>query len=140
MNLAGRLDGLGAVLSLACSLHCLATPALFALVPSLMIALHSFNAPLRDWAIVLMRLQAYEATFMVATAGLALISASIGWRRHRCWRPFVWIAAGLVAFCASWIVAMSVIAHGVLAALGGLSLVAAHLANRRRLGQACGSP
>lgn len=132
MGRTGRLDWFGVALSLACSIHCLLAPVLFAVIPSMVIALHSFNAPLRGWAIGLIRLQAYETAFVAIAISLALVSSALGWRRHRCVRPLAWIAAATIAFSVSWSpAATSLAAHGVLAAVGGLMLVMAHLANGR---------
>jgi hypothetical protein len=126
------LDRLGVVLSLACSIHCVIVPVLFAFVPSLVVALHSFHSPLRRWSIGLITLQAYEVPFVLAAVGLAVVSAGIGWRRHRHLQPLVWIAAAAVSFLLGWShLATSSAAHGALAALGGAMLAAAHLSNLR---------
>jgi hypothetical protein len=126
------LDRLGVALSLACSIHCAVAPALFAFVPSLVVALHSFHSPLRRWSIGLITLQAYEMPFVLAAVGLAVVSAGIGWRRHRHLQPLAWIAAAAVSFLLSWSdVATSSLVHGALAAVGGAMLAAAHLSNLR---------
>lgn len=93
-----RVDHLGIGLSLVCALHCLAIPVLFAVLPSLHLALHSFQSPMRGWAIALLRLQTYDRTLVVLALAVAVLALGLGWLRHRRAAVLVWLPLAAVAF------------------------------------------
>lgn len=131
---AAYLDRLGIALSSICAVHCLAIPAMFALLPSLTLALHSFDAPARPLALWLLRLQAYDAVLVGVSLLVASLSFGIGWRRHRCWRPFGWWLAAAVAFTVGlYIGRLPYGIHGIALASGGILLVVGHAGNLRLL-------
>ena len=127
-----RLDHWGVALSSLCAIHCLAIPALFALLPSLMLALHSFDAPMRPWALFLLRLQHYDGVLVTTALFLALCSFGVSWRHHRCWRPFLWLFTAAVVFSFG-LYASRLFAefHAVVFIVGGILLVIGHACNLR---------
>lgn len=126
------IDRLGMALALTCAAHCLLVPALFALLPGLLLALHSFQEPLRPLAIGLLRLQALEAWLAGAAIGWAALALGLGWWRHRQRLPLVLGLSGtaflLLALArllpGRWL-------HAAVLAVGGVLLAAAHWRNLR---------
>ena len=129
-----HLDRWGIALSSLCAIHCLAIPAAFALLPSLTVALHSFEAPSRRLALWLLRLQAYDAALVGVALLVAWLSFGTGWRRHRCWRPFGWWLAAALAFAVGLCFgSLPYGGHGLALASGGILLVIGHVRNLRLL-------
>jgi hypothetical protein len=125
-------DRWGMGLSLLCVAHCLAAPILFALLPALGLALHSFRDPLRPVSIALLRLEGWHATLVLATLAFAATSLALGWRRHRRWLPLAWLAAALVAFALGLAARpMSGWLHALALSVGGVLTIRAHGLNRR---------
>lgn len=126
------LDRVGMLLAVGCALHCLLVPLMFALLPGLVLALHSFQDPLRPLAIGLLRLQALELWLVVVALAWAGVALAVGWRRHRRLAP-----GGLALLGAgSFLLALSRLLpgrwlHAGLLALGGVLLALAHWCNLR---------
>jgi hypothetical protein len=134
MNRWLDLDRLGMGLSLACALHCLAAPMLFALLPALGLALHSFQDPMRPVSIALLRLEGWHLHVVLATIAFAGVVLLRGWRRHRRRLPLALLAAALVAFAIGLDpgrAAVSGWVHALALACGGILTALAHAANRR---------
>jgi hypothetical protein len=125
-------DRWGVGLSLVCAGHCLAAPILFALLPALGVALHSFRDPWRPVSMALLRLEGWHAALVFATVALAAAALVLGWRRHRRRLPLAVLAAASLAFAfglapgssAGWL-------HALALAIGGLMTAGAHELNRR---------
>lgn len=129
-----RVDNAGAVLAGLCAVHCLAVPLLFALLPSLTVALHSFRAPNRGLAMALLQVTRWEWLVVTVASLVALASTLAGVVRHRNWLPPACAAIGglLLAGALLWPGAVASPAwHAGLAVTGGALLAAAHLLNRR---------
>lgn len=126
------IDRFGMALGLACAAHCLLVPVLFALLPGLLLALHSFKDPLRPLAIGLLHLQALEVWLAAAAIGWAALALVLGWWRHRRRQPLVLGLAGTACL----LLALSRLLpgrwlHAAVLAGGGLLLAAAHWRNLR---------
>lgn len=127
-----QIDRWGIGLSLACAVHCLAIPFLFGLLPSLALALHSFEAPMRPLALWLWRAQGYDRWLVLGAIVLASASLIAGWRRHRRALPLLWLVAGSAGFAFGlasprhW---SSL--HGPALAAGGICVAVAHWLNLR---------
>lgn len=125
-------DRWGIGLSLLCAVHCLAAPLLFALVPALGLALHSFRDPARPLAIALLRMESWHAVVVLATWAFAAVVLVLGWRRHRRRLPLAGLGMAAIAFAiglaslpvAGWLHALALTAGGLLTAL-------AHWLNRK---------
>ena len=91
-------DRWGMGLSLLCAGHCLAAPVLFAALPALGLALHSFRDPIRPVSLALLRLEGWHVAVVLVTVAFATVTLVLGWRRHRRRLPLAWLAAALVAF------------------------------------------
>lgn len=135
----GRLDRLGAALSLGCALHCLAWPIAFSVLPGLSSALRSFQHPWHDWAILALRLGAMEPWFITVAVLLALASTARGWQRHGRASPFGIAIMGAAVLPGGMLSGNHAVLHILLAAGGGLLLAAAHWSNLRYLKQAAGT-
>lgn len=128
-------DRWGMGLSLLCAVHCLAAPVLFATVPALGLALHSFRDPVRPMSIVLLRMEGWHTPVVLVTAVFAIAIVLVGWRRHRRWLPMAWLAPGLAAFGiglaappgVGWL-------HALALSVGGVLTAIAHELNRRSRG------
>ncbi|MBX3724449.1 MAG: MerC family mercury resistance protein [Xanthomonadales bacterium] len=135
------LDRVGMLLALGCALHCLMVPVMFALLPGLVLALHSFQDPLRPLAIGLLRLQALEGWLVAVALAWAAAALVLGWRRHRRLLP-----GGLALLGAgSFLLALSRLfpgrwLHAGLLALGGVLLALAHWSNLRAFDRRPGRP
>lgn len=130
-------DHWGIGLSLLCAVHCLAAPLLFATLPALGLALHSFRDPVRPVSLALLRLEGWHVAAVLATVAFATVTLMLGWRRHRRRLPLAWLAGALFAFAVGlalpsgpgW-------QHGVALAVGGILTAVAHAVNRRAVRQA----
>jgi hypothetical protein len=125
-------DRWGVGLSLLCAGHCLAAPVLFALLPALGLALHSFRDPLRPVSMALLRLEGWHAALVGATVAFAATALVLGWRRHRRGLPLAVLATAALAFAfglasgpmAGW-------RHALALSVGGVMTAGAHELNRR---------
>lgn len=115
----GGWDLAGVVLSGICLLHCTLLPLLLALLPVVGAHYHGDE-----------RLHMLVTVLVVPVAVLAL---ALGFRRHgQAWIPALG-ALGLVLILAAPVYheTLGELLEGAVTAVGGLGLVAAHLANRR---------
>jgi hypothetical protein len=112
------LDRYGVLLSLLCLAHCLALPALFALLPAAASLL-----PSNFW------IHAILFGLALPVSGWALW---LGYRRHGRLGPLGVGTVGLVLIFAG-LVAPDVIREVALTVSGGLLVVSAHAFNRRRV-------
>lgn len=124
-----RLDHLGIGLSLACAVQCLAVPVLFSLLPSLHLALHSFNAPMRGWAIALLRIQTYDRWLVAIALAVAVLSLASSWRRHRSMVPLTWMLAAAFAFAIGLLLSRHAAGHLPALISGSILLIIAHVWN-----------
>ena len=108
------VDNVGACLSFACALHCMAMPLLVTILPLLGLGF-----------------LASERAELIIIGAVALALGSIVWgvRHHRSWRAFL-ILVVAVAFIATARTATEGIFEVVLHSTGGILLAAAHLLNR----------
>ncbi|MCP5473848.1 MAG: MerC domain-containing protein [Lysobacterales bacterium] len=132
------LDGLGAGVSLACAVHCAAIPLIFGLIPSMQLALQSWDSEWQTLARWLLWTHDAERVFV----SLVLVFASTvlirGYLKHRQSAPLLIgaiAALGLIggAF-GHWHSAD--LLHVALQVGGGLALAAAHIVNLRCLRRA----
>lgn len=127
-------DRIGVALSSLCAIHCLIGPVAFALVSSLSLALHSFNAPDRSLAIFLLHMQRFDRPLAATALALAIVSATVGWRKHRRPWAFAWIALGAASLTYGLMrPGGSAIPHVAALVIGGMSLAIAHATNLRLL-------
>ena len=119
-SLIARLaDRFGATASFLCAVHCAALPLVIAALPALGL---SFLANHR-----------FERGFIAFASVLALTTLVVGFRRHRQFRAFWFLAPGILFLCAGIIVdfEQSATAHAVLVAIGGTLVAISHLTNLR---------
>ena len=110
------VDNVGACLSFACAIHCMATPLLIIALP--LIGLGFLLG------------ESVELVMIAAAVGLAVGSLTWGYRHHRKWRIFLLLGGAFVCiFIARFQVPEQY--HGVFMGGGGLLLMAGHLLNRR---------
>ena len=115
------VDNVGACVSFACALHCMATPLLIIALP--LIGLGFFVS------------ESAELVLIVAAVGLAVGSLTWGYRHHRKWRIFLLLGGAFVCiFIARFRVPEQY--ESIFTACGGILLMAGHLLNRR-LCRAC---
>jgi hypothetical protein len=124
------VDRLSSLTATICALHCALVPVLFALVPALRLALHSFNADYRDLAIWLLWSMRFERTLIVVVSVLTVLTLVL----HRA-GPKAWLlrttGIALMLSAAFLLPAQSAIEHAALLALGSALLwVPAHRAHR----------
>lgn len=127
------LDLLGALLSIGCAAHCMALPLILAFLPSAMLALRSFQHPAHGFMTLLLTLSRWEWVFAVTASTFAMLSVSLAARRHHDRSVLTLAALGALLLVASSSVPAlreALFWHGMLAALGGSLLAAAHLRNR----------
>ncbi len=128
-------DGLGAGVSLACAVHCAALPLVFSLLPSLQLALTSWDPQWQGLAQWL--LWTHEAERLVVSTVLlfAAVVLTRGFLAHRSRWPL------MVAACAAAMMAPGASGHWHsddlwhvgMQGLGGLGIAAAHVLNWRSL-------
>lgn len=128
-------DGLGAGVSLACAVHCAALPLVFSLLPSLQLALTSWDPQWQGLAQWL--LWTHEAERLVVTTVLlfAAIVLVRGFLAHRSRTPLVVAAVAAVMMGTGafghW--HSDDLWHVILQVFGGLGIAAAHVLNWRSL-------
>lgn len=128
-------DGLGAGVSLACAVHCAALPLVFSLLPSLQLALTSWDPQWQGLAQWL--LWTHEAERLVVTTVLlfAAIVLVRGFLAHRSRAPLM-VAAVAAAMMGSGAFGhwhSDDLWHVGLQVLGGLGIATAHVLNWRAL-------
>ena len=117
---SGKLaDRFGATASFLCAVHCALLPLVIAALPALglgFLANHRF-----------------ERGFIAFASVLALTTFVIGFRRHRRFRAFWFLAPGILLLAAGIIVDFesSATLHAVLVASGGTLVAISHLTNLR---------
>ena len=123
LNILNNVDRVGAVVSFACAVHCLALPLCLSVLPLLGLGFLASEG------------------FEVGMIGFALLFATLslcwGSRVHGRKHLFTFIAVALVLFSAAHEFGHDV-GHSILMGLGGLLLVSAHILNRR-LCKSCNS-
>ena len=115
------VDSVGAGLSFACAIHCMAMPLLIAVLP--LIGLGFFLS------------ESAELVMVIGAVALAAGSLTWGYRHHRQWQILLvlGVALALIFIARFW----SAAGHeAIFMALGGISLTAGHLVNRQ-LCRAC---
>ncbi|MDB6027119.1 MAG: hypothetical protein JWM68_3342 [Verrucomicrobiales bacterium] len=132
-SLLPRLDAAGATLSTLCAIHCVLMPFVLALLPAFGL---SFLAD-----------RTLERTLCVSLMALASFCLWNGFRQHRHWRVYLWLAVGLplIAY-AQWNLPddCCLAKHdgrfeSTFMFVGGLVVAAGHLHNRRLMRLCCGS-
>lgn len=110
-------DRFGVVLSSVCAVHCILTPVVFLLLPSLHLA--EFH-------------ESFHHTLLVILPLLALVAFVPGYRGHRDLRVFMWAFPGFALILASafFFEHSHELMPTVLSVAGSISLVRAHLLNR----------
>lgn len=124
------VDRLSSLTATICALHCALVPILFALVPALRLALHSFNADYRDLAMWLLWSMRFERTLIVVVSVLTVLTLLL----HRAGLT-AWLlrttGIALMLTAAFLLPAQNAIEHAALLALGSALLwVPAHRAHR----------
>lgn len=124
------VDRLSSLTATICALHCALVPVLFALVPALRLALHSFNADYRDLAMWLLWSMRFERALIVIVSVLTVLTLLL----HRAGLT-AWLlrtaGIGLMLTAAFVLPAQNAIEHAALLALGSALLwVPAHRAHR----------
>ena len=110
------VDNVGACLSFACAIHCMATPLLIVALP-----LIGLGFLLSD---------SVELMIIAVTGGIAVGSLTWGYRHHRKWRIFLTLGGAFVCiFIAHFRVPEQY--ESIFMACGGLLLMIGHLLNRR---------
>lgn len=113
---------------MACALHCAALPFLLVVLPSLTLALLSWQDPRHRWAMRLLQASRWEWVVVLVALAVAAASLAIAWRQHRDARPALLLATAALLFLSA-LTAADLVAHAVLAVLGGIALAGAHLLN-----------
>ncbi len=128
-------DGLGAGVSFACAVHCALLPLAFALLPSLNLALRSFNHEWHGLAQWLLWTHEAERIMASVVVAFAMTVLSAGFAKHRRHSALIVGAVGalmlLVGAFAHW--HHSQWLHVALQVCGGLTVAAAHVLNLRLL-------
>ena len=109
------VDNIGACLSFACAIHCMAAPLLITVLP--LIGLGFILA------------ESAELVIIVAAGGLAVGSLTWGYQHHRKWRVFLILGGALMLIFIARL-GVSENAEVIFMVLGGLLLAGAHLVNR----------
>jgi hypothetical protein len=112
------LDGAAIGLSMACLVHCLGLPMLFALLPA---AAGAFSPP--EWVHLLAFLLAVPASAAAMTAGF---------RHHGTWLPIGFGVTGLGLLALGLLSEASEVLETGLTVSGSVMLAIGHLANWRR--------
>lgn len=132
------LDGLGAGVSLACAVHCAAVPLIFGLIPSLQLALQSWNSEwqvLARWLLWTHDAERVFVSIILLFAGTVLVR---GFLAHRQRRPLIVASVAalflIIGAFGHW--HSDDMLHVLLQVSGGLALAAAHILNLRQLRRA----
>ena len=115
------VDNVGACLSFACALHCMATPLLIIALPII--------------GLGFLLGESVELVMIFAAVGLAVGSLTWGYQHHRKWQLFLILGGAFICiFIARFRVPEQY--ESIFTACGGILLMAGHLLNRR-LCRAC---
>lgn len=121
-------DRLGLCLSVACLIHCLATPVLLILLPSLSI----FGSEIAIGHSHDHGHETLHEILLVILPIVALLAFIPGYRLHRNAKVFVWGAPGVAALAAGVYLSHSQhVVSTLITIFGSLLLVRAHLLNRK---------
>ena len=115
-TLLGRLDRLGAAVSLACAIHCMATPLII-----IVLSVVGISAEVHD---------SLHALLVTGSVALAAGSLCWGFRVHRDWRLFMAFSGAVALIIRAQCLAEGIQETALMVAGAGL-LVIAHLLNRR---------
>ncbi|MCY7353784.1 MAG: MerC domain-containing protein [Lysobacter sp.] len=112
-------DRVGFTGSFLCAVHCAVLPLVLALLPA-------FGLKIGGWLDV-------DQAFVVFATLLGATTLSLGYRRHRVFRAWLWLVPGLGLV---WLGAFTrlhnhSVTHAVVMTIGGLMLAAAHFINLR---------
>jgi hypothetical protein len=112
-------DRFGATASFLCAVHCALLPLVIAVLPALGL---SFLAN-----------HAYERAFIAFASTLALASLAFGFRRHRRFRAFWFLAPGVLLLITGIVIDIDgqPFTHALLVSLGGTLVAISHLTNLR---------
>jgi hypothetical protein len=114
-----QADRVGFAASFLCALHCALVPLLLALAPAL-------GLRVGGWIDL-------DQAFVVFATLLGATTLTLGWRRHRAFRAWAFLAPGLLLVWAGAFTPLHDhgVVHAVVMTIGGLLLAAAHLSNLR---------
>lgn len=117
-----RLDGIGAVLSMGCALHCLIFPILISLgsLATLGDTLHEVT----------------EVSFLALTLTIGLWSFSSSFPVHRKSAPLVMVIVSLSLILIARFTSIHVL-ETILSVTGAILIASAHIVNRHYLRRAC---
>lgn len=112
-------DRIGFAGSFLCAVHCALLPLVLALLPA-------FGLKVGGWLDI-------DQAFVVFATLLGATTLTLGYRRHRVFRAWLWLLPGLGLV---WLGAFTplhnhTLSHAVVMTLGGLLLAAAHFINLR---------
>lgn len=112
----GKMDTVGACLSLACAAHCIAMPLIITILPLLGLGVFAHSE--------------FETVMFTVTISLAIASLCWGTMIHRNFRVLFFIAAALILF---YLGGFSIHdqSEAWLVGFGGVCLALGHLMNRR---------
>lgn len=134
------LDGLGAGVSLACAVHCAAVPLIFGLVPSLQLALRSWDSEWHGLAQWLLWTHDAERVFVSIVVLFASTVLVRGFLRHRSRKPLIVAAFAALSMLGGafghW--HSDDLLHVLLQVCGGLGIATAHILNLRSLSRSGG--
>jgi carbon starvation protein CstA len=125
MQMSGRslatlfADRFGATASSLCAVHCALLPLVIAALPAIGLGALANHA--------------YERAFIAFASMLAVTTFIVGFRRHRRFRAFWFLAPGILLLAAGIVVDFdeNAMLHAVLVAMGGTLVAASHLTNLR---------
>ena len=109
-------DRAGATASLACAIHCALAPVALALFPALLGGLWTHE---------------FETGVKVFVTLLAITTLTLGWKRHKRYRAWMFLAPGLVFLWGTPVMVAAGAAEAVTMTIGGTLVAAAHLLNVR---------
>ncbi|MDQ3056449.1 MAG: MerC domain-containing protein [Pseudomonadota bacterium] len=112
-------DRVGLAGSFLCAVHCAVLPLVLALLPA-------FGLKIGGWLDI-------DQAFVVFATLLGATTLTLGYRRHRVFRAWLWLVPGLGLV---WLGAFTrlhnhTLSHAVVMTIGGLLLAAAHFINLR---------
>jgi hypothetical protein len=112
-------DRFGASASFLCAVHCAVLPLIIAVLPAIGLGILADHR--------------FERGFIVFASVLALTTFWIGFRRHRRFRAFWFLAPGIALLLAGIAVdfEQSATLHAILVSIGGTLVATAHLTNIR---------
>ena len=112
-------DRFGATASSLCAVHCALLPLVIATLPAIGLGALANHA--------------YERAFIAFASVLAVTTFIVGFRRHRRFRAFWFLAPGILLLAAGIVVDFdeNAMLHAVLVAMGGTLVAASHLTNLR---------